>query len=97
MGNKYPDDIDQVIKVMVEYVEKKKWNISLQTIEDLAEGCFLYYMARGWCNAKYWPALAMKWVLDYHSRVSKSEDSSPEPECKGPTLKERLTDYLKRD
>jgi len=88
----YPDESIQVYNVMVEYATKRGWSISTSKLKNLAEGCFLYYMARGWCNAKYWPALAMKWVLDYYSKLPK--DSPRKQKRSGPSLRDRL---LERD
>jgi len=29
----------------------------------MAQNCYLYFESRGWSGIKYWPAVAMRWVL----------------------------------
>ena len=58
-----PKDYKEVKAVMRVYCTAKGYDVSNQVLSFWAENCFLFYAARGWDGYKYWPALAMRWVL----------------------------------
>ena len=58
-----PNSDTEVLEVMQKYCQRKGYTFSDARLKYLAEGCYLLYESRGWCGIKYWPAVAMKWVL----------------------------------
>ena len=66
--NKPESDAD-VFSVMKKYCTEKGYTFSDERLKYMAEGCYLLYESRGWVGIKYWPAVAMKWVLvNVHSQ-----------------------------
>ena len=61
--NSKPNSDTEVLEVMQKYCQSKGYTFSDGQLEYMAEGCYLLYESRGWCGIKYWPAVAMKWVL----------------------------------
>ena len=58
-----PQSDTEVFEVMKSYCQDKGYIFSDARLKFLAESCYLLYESRGWCGIKYWPAVAMKWVL----------------------------------
>jgi hypothetical protein len=86
-----PSNSNEVLKVMQSYAAKKGFNITKATLEYLAEDLYLREEVKGWANVKYWPPLAMRYILNYVHSYGK--EIKPKPKKKtGPTLRERLLD-----
>lgn len=84
MSNKVnkPESDAEVLEVMRKYCEKKGYNFSNTYLDYMAQSCYLTYESKGWAGIKYWPPLAMKWVLnnldkqlkhDYKPKLSKGK------------------------
>ena len=58
-----PNSEEEVFEVMKNYSIKKGYVFSNTQLDYMAQSCYLLYESRGWCGIKYWPAVAMKWVL----------------------------------
>ena len=58
-----PQSDTEVFAVMKDYSEKKGYSFSDGQLKYMAESCYLLYESRGWESVKYWPAVAMKWIL----------------------------------
>ena len=54
---------DEVYDAMLKYCIKKGFKFREAQLRYMSEQCYLFYEAKGWAGSKYWPALAMKWVL----------------------------------
>lgn len=61
--NSKPNSDTEVLEVMQKYCQRKGYTFSDGQLKYMAEGCYLLYESRGWEGVKYWPAVAMKWVL----------------------------------
>jgi len=85
-----PDNSDEVLDVMRSYNKKKGFGLSEKKLEYLAEDCFLQHTGQGWAGSRYWPALAMRRVLNYVHEYGKHIKSKPKYKDSRPTLKERL-------
>ena len=57
-------DYNEVFEVMQKYSEKKGYNLSKSELYTMAENMFLTFEAKKWSGCKYWPPLAMRWVLN---------------------------------
>jgi len=83
-----PDSSDDVLRVMKEYASKRGFQYTDTELEIIAEDCFLYFQSRGWKSGSkviaYWPAVAMRWLLNNAKRDRKL------PLKRGPNLRKRL-------
>lgn len=59
-----PKSVDEVFSVMKDYSQKKGYSFSDTQLRFMAENCYLLYESKGWVGVKYWPPLAMKWILN---------------------------------
>ena len=89
-----PSTTEEVFKVMSDYCSTKQINLSDYWIRHMAEDCFLLYQSKDWNGAKYWPALAMRWVLN---NSYKYKDRQQTPKKKPDTNKESIRDRLLKD
>ncbi len=69
-----PESEEEVFSVMKEYCQKKGYLFSDTQLRFMAENCYLLYESKGWCNIKYWPPLAMKWVLNERGKFGGKPD-----------------------
>lgn len=100
-----PDNEDEVLKVMQDYCIKKKFNISFSQLQYLASDCYLYFESRGWAGVKYWPAVAMRWVLNNTKdkkftsakEVFKKYIPNSLKESKGKTVRDTILEQDKED
>ena len=74
-----PESVDEVFSVMKEYCQKKGYLFSDARLKFLAENCYLLYESKGWYGVKYWPPLAMKWVLNEVGKFGKKVVSYKKP------------------
>ena len=90
MGKSQPDNIEQVIAVMKEYILKKKFTFSESQIEYMAEDFYLYFEGRSWDNIRYWPSVAMRWVLNSVTKFGSQPVQKEEPKSNEPTLRDKI-------
>lgn len=93
-----PNSEKEVFEVMREYSKKKGYSFSDTQLRFYAENCFLLYESKGWCNVKYWPALAMKWVLNEArpksyaeiGKFNKGTTSYKKPKLQGKSIRQKI-------
>ena len=81
MKSNRPKSVDEVFSVMKDYCQKKKYLFSDVQLRFLAENCFLYFESRGWANIKYWPSLAMRWILNEKGKFNKQTTNYNKPKA----------------
>lgn len=59
-----PNSDQDVFSVMEKYCQDKGYIFSNTQLDFMAQSCYLHFESRGWVSIKYWPAVAMKWVLN---------------------------------
>lgn len=62
-----PNSDEDVYSVMKEYSAKKGYNLSESQLRYLAQDCYLLHESRKWSGSKYWPAIAMRHILNFVS------------------------------
>lgn len=78
-----PNSVNDVLDVMKEYIKKKGYKFTDSKIMYLAEDCYLCFESRGWKGVTYWPAAAMRWVLNnYNKQVNVERKYIPRYETK---------------
>lgn len=85
--NKPESDVE-VFEVMKDYCRKKGYTFSNTQLDYMAQSCFLYFESRGWVSIKYWPAVAMKWVLNNLDKQYKGT-YKPKPQ-KGKSVRNKI-------
>lgn len=85
-----PESVDEVFSVMQEYSKKKGYSFSDTQLRFFAENCYLLYESKGWCGAKYWPPLAMKWVLNEQGKFNKKVASYKKPKPQSKSVRDIL-------
>lgn len=85
-----PNSVDDVFEVMKQYSEKKGFSFTDSKLRYLAENCYLYFESRGWEGIKYWPPLAMKWVLNERRGFSKETTGYKKPTTKGKSVRDKI-------
>ena len=86
-----PESIDDVFRVMKSYSQKKGYSFSDVKLKFIAEDCYLLYESRGWYGIKYWPPLAMKWLLNVKCKFGKETPNykTPKPQ-KGKSIRDTI-------
>lgn len=98
-----PNSADDVFDVMKQYSEKKRLIFTDSKLRYLAEDCYLYFESRGWAGIKYWPAVAMKWVLNNLERSYKAKPdkqyikSNYKPKQKGQSVRDKILEQESND
>ena len=98
MPNKKPNSEEDIFTVMQEYSQKKGYLFSDAQLKFLAENCYLYFESRGWGGIKYWPAVAMKWILNERGSYAKRNEgkfnkgvtSYNKPKPNGPSIRDKI-------
>ena len=85
-----PNSDEEVFVVMQEYCKKKGYSFSDTQLRFMAENCYLLYESKGWYGVKYWPPLAMKWVLNERGKFDKKIVSSKKPKPRGQSVRDKL-------
>ena len=92
-----PDSDEDVLREMKKYCQSKGYTFSNGQLKYMAESCYLLYESRGWCGIKYWPAVAMKWVLTNVNSQQKgkydvrwTESYKGKMERKGKSIREKI-------
>jgi len=99
-----PQSANEVFQVMQKYCQDKGYNFSNQQLIFMGESCYLYFESRGWKGIKYWPAVAMRWVLtnlerSYETRKSDKQTKSnykPKPP-KGKSVRDKVMEQENND
>lgn len=73
--SKPESDID-VLTIMEKYCQDKGYNFSDTQLDFMAQSCYLYFEGRGWKGISYWPAVAMRWVLNNLDKQTKANYKS---------------------
>lgn len=85
-----PHSEEEVFSVMKEYCQKKGYLFSDVKLKFLAENCYLLYESKEWYGVKYWPPLAMKWVLNERGKFDKSTVSFKKPKPQGKSVRDTI-------
>lgn len=85
-----PNSEEEVFSVMKVYCQKKGYSFSDTQLKFFAENCYLLYESKGWCGVKYWPPLAMKWILNEKSKFNKGAISYKKPKPRGKSVRDIL-------
>ena len=70
-----PKNEDEVFEVMRDYSLTKGFSFSDSQLHYMAEFCYLTFEGKAWEGIKYWPAVAMRWVLKENKDLSKKSYS----------------------
>lgn len=89
-----PNNIDEVYDVMKDYCSKKNFSLSDSKIKYMAEDAFLLHESRGWAGSKYWPAVIMRYVLNYVSKWGTVTPTTKQQKSKGKTARDRILESL---
>ena len=84
-----PSSEKEVFIVMQEYSQKKGYLFSDTQLKFMAENCFLYFESRGWASIKYWPAVAMKWILNEKGKFNKQTTIYKKP-SNGKSVRDKI-------
>lgn len=97
-----PKSSEQVRNVMEKYATSKGWAVSQNSLDLWSEDFYLLWESKQWEGLKYWPALAMKKVLNCvkgYSNIQNntSREQPTKSKSSGPTLKERMKEYEEKN
>lgn len=90
MPNNKPDSEEEVFEVMKGYSQKKGYSFSDTQLRFFAENCYLLYESKNWCGTKYWPPLAMKWILNEKGKFNKKMVSCNKPKPQGKSIRDTI-------
>lgn len=94
-----PESVDEVFEVMKKYSQKKGYQFTETQLRFMAENCYLLYESRGWCGVKYWPPLAMKWILNERGKFGDKPDkkvvSYKKPKLHGKSVRDKIMEKEK--
>jgi len=82
-----PQSEEDVFEVMKEYSKKKGYSFSNTQLDYMAQNCYLYFESKGWKGIAYWPAVAMRWVLN---NLDKQYKVSHKPKFQGKSVKDKI-------
>lgn len=85
-----PESADEIFVVMKEYSQKKGYSFSDTQLRFFAENCYLLYESKSWCGVKYWPPLAMKWILNERGKFNKKIPSYNKPKPSGQSVRDKI-------
>lgn len=85
-----PHSEEEVFEVMKEYSKKKGYSFTDTQLRFLAESCYLLYESKSWYGVKYWPPLAMKWVLNERGKFGKGIVSFKKPKPHSKSVRDVL-------
>ena len=85
-----PHSEKEVFEVMKDYSEKKGYSFTDTQLRFMAENCYLLYESKEWYGVKYWPPLAMKWVLNERGKFNKSTVSFKKPKPFGKSIRDKI-------
>ena len=74
-----PNNEDEVLDVMKKYCLSKGYSFSDDKLKYMATACYLLYESKGWCGSRYWPPLAMRWVLNAWTKFGKEISGHKNP------------------
>jgi len=82
-----PQSDTEVLDVMKKYCQDKGYNFSDAQLDFFAQSCYLYFEGKGWKGVSYWPAVAMRWVLN---NLDKQYKQSYIKKDKGKTVRQQI-------
>jgi len=85
-----PKNSDDVYNVMKGYCSTKQFNLSDSELKVMAESCFLFFESKGWKDTKYWPPLAMRWVLTNRTKSNPIVKPVYQEPRKGESVRDRI-------
>lgn len=85
-----PQSEEEVFAVMKDYSEKKGYLFTDIQLRFMAENCYLLYESKEWCSVRYWPPLAMKWVLNERGKFNKSVSTYKKPKPLGRSVRDKI-------
>ncbi len=85
-----PKNTDEVYQTMKEYAFTKGYTISDSVLKEMAENCFLTFESKQWSGIKYWPPIAMRWVLTNKPKFSYSKPVLTKSCTKGKSVRDRI-------
>jgi len=94
MGNNKPKSLEEVYEVMAKYSKSKGYNITDSDLKFMAENMFLTFEAKKWSACKYWPPLAMRWVLTNKPKYVRPVVTKPR---QGKSVRDRILEQRGKD
>lgn len=89
-----PESDKEVFSVMKDYSEKKGYSFTDTQLRFMAENCYLLYESKEWYGIKYWPPLAMKWLLNergkFKSTSGKDVSTYKKPKAQGKSVRDKI-------
>ena len=85
-----PHSEEEVFAVMKDYSEKKGYSFTDTQLRFFAENCYLLYESKEWCGVKYWPPLAMKWLLNERGKFNKGVSTYRKPKSQGKSMRDKI-------
>lgn len=92
-----PQSEEEVFGVMKDYSEKKGFSFTDSKLRYLAENCYFYFESRGWEKIKYWPPLAMKWILNERGKFNKKAVSYKKLKPQGKSVRDKIMEQENND
>ena len=88
--NSKPNSEEEVFAVMKDYSEKKGYSFTDTQLRFMAENCYLLYESKEWYGIKYWPPLAMKWLLNERGTFNKKVSTYKKPKPQGKSVRDKI-------
>jgi len=85
-----PESEEEVFTIMKEYSQKKGYSFTDTQLRFMAENCYLLYESKGWYGVKYWPPLAMKWVLNERGKFNKGVTKYKKLKPQGKSVRDKI-------
>jgi len=85
-----PHSEEDVFDVMKDYSQKKGYSFTDTQLRFMAENCYLLYESKDWYGIKYWPPLAMKWVLNERGKFNSKPTSYKKPKPCGKSIRDKV-------
>lgn len=85
-----PRSEEEVFEIMKDYCQKKGYSFTDTQLRFMAENCYLLYESKGWYGVKYWPPLAMKWVLNEVGKFGKKVVSYKKPKSPDKSVRDKI-------
>jgi len=85
-----PHSEEEVFAVMKDYSVKKGYSFTDTQLRFMAENCYLLYESKEWYGVKFWPPLAMKWVLNERGKFNKETVKYKKPKPQGKSVRDEI-------
>jgi len=93
MSSNKPNSSNDVFEIMKDYCDRKEFVFSVSQLKYMAEDCYLFFESRGWSGVKYWPAIAMRWVLNNLKNQSKDTYKHKHRSNKGKSVRDIILEH----